>query len=305
MSAAPPVRRRSVLAVPASDPRKTAKALAGDADQVVLDLEDAVEPASKDRAREMLVAALRELPDADVDRVTVRVNPARSPWCALDVAALAELPVLPGSLVLPKVEGPGDLAFLDRLLDGAEARSGRRRRTGVQALVETAAGVAALPETVREGERLEALVLGYADLAASLGLVAAPERRLDLWLPVQSALLVAARSRGLQAVDGPWLGVHVDAGFSASAERTRDLGFDGKWAIHPRQVAALNALFTPSSAEVEHARAVLDALERAAREGAAGAVQLEGEMLDEAVALAARRVLARAATTAGPTREAT
>ncbi|MDP9437073.1 MAG: CoA ester lyase [Actinomycetota bacterium] len=288
-----PTRRRSVLSVPASDPRKTAKALAGPADQVVLDLEDAVEPGSKDRARGLLVAALRELPDSAVDRVTVRVNPARSPWCALDVAALAELPVLPGSLVLPKVEGPGDLAFLDRLLDGAEARSGRRRRTGVQALVETAAGFAALPETVRAGERLEALVLGYADLAASLGLVAAPERRLALWLPVQTAVLVAARSRGVMAVDGPYLGVHVDQGFTASAERARDLGFDGKWAIHPRQVEALNAVFTPSPEQVEHARAVLDTLERAAREGAAGAVQLEGEMLDEAVAVAARRVLAR------------
>ena len=288
------VRRRSVLSVPASDERKIAKALASPADQVVLDLEDAVEPGSKDRARDLLVTALRALPDSAVTRVTVRVNPARSRWCALDVAALAELPVLPGSLVLPKVEGPGDLAFLDRLLDGAEARAGRRRRTGVQALVETAAGVANLGETVRAGERLEALVLGYADLAASLGIVAPPQRRLALWLPVQSAVLVAARTAGIDAVDGPYLGVHVDEGFSASAHQARDLGFDGKWAIHPRQVDALNELFTPTPPEVEQARAVLDALERGAREGAAGAVLLDGQMLDEAVAVAARRVLVRA-----------
>jgi citrate lyase subunit beta/citryl-CoA lyase len=300
-----PARRRSVLSVPASDERKIAKALASPADSVVLDLEDAVEPGSKDRARALLVEVLSSLPDAAVDRVSVRINPARSPWCAPDVLALAELPVLPGSVVLPKVESSGDLAFLDRLLDGAEARSGRARRTGVQALVETAAGVQALAGTAGtagtggaagapQGQRLEALVLGYADLAASLGLVAPPERRLDLWLPVQSALLVAARSAGVQAIDGPHLGVHVDEEFSASAQRARDLGFDGKWVIHPRQVEALNEVFTPSDAEVEHARTVLSALERGAREGAAGAVLLDGQMLDEAVAVAARRVLARA-----------
>jgi citrate lyase subunit beta/citryl-CoA lyase len=289
-----PPRRRSVLSVPASDERKIAKALDSPADQVVLDLEDAVEPGSKDRAREVLTGVLSGLPDSAVGRVTVRVNPARSPWCVEDVLALAALPVLPGSLVLPKVESAGDVAFVDRLLDGAEARSGRTRPTGVQALVETAAGVAALPAVVAEGERLEALVLGYADLAASLGVVAPPERRLPLWLPVQSAVLVAARSAGLQAVDGPHLGVHVDEGFHSAAQRARDLGFDGKWAIHPRQVEALNEVFTPTAQEVQHARAVLEALERGAREGAAGAVLLDGQMLGEAVAVAARRVLARA-----------
>lgn len=283
-----------MLSVPASDKRKTAKALASSADQVVLDLEDAVEPGSKDRARRLLVAALRDLPDEAVTRVTVRVNPARSPWCHLDVAALAELPVLPGSLVLPKVEGPGDLAFLDRLLDGVEARAGRTRRTGVQAMIETAEGLANVNATVRAGDRLEALVLGYADLGASLGLAAAPEQLLALWLPVQSAVLVAARSAGVRAVDGPHLGVHVDTAFTASAERARDLGFDGKWAIHPRQLDALNVLFTPTPEQVLHARAVLDALDRGMREGAAGAVLLDGQMLDEAVAVAARGVLARA-----------
>ena len=295
---ATPPRRRSVLSVPASDERKIAKALDSRADQVVLDLEDAVEPGSKDRARQALIEVLSSLPDTAVDRVSVRVNPARSPWCVEDVRALAALPGLPGSLVLPKVESAGDVAFIDRLLDSAEARWGRVRRIGVQALVETAAGVAALPTALRDGERLEAVILGYADLAASLGVVAPPERRLPLWLPIQSAVLVAARSAGLQAVDGPHLGVHVDDGFTAAAQRARDLGFDGKWAIHPRQVEALNEIFTPTEQEVEHARAVLHALDRGVREGAVGAVLLDGQMLDEAVAVAARRVLAQAGASA-------
>jgi citrate lyase beta subunit len=297
-STAPPARRRSVLSVPASDERKTAKALASSADQVVLDLEDAVESASKDRARALLVATLLGQPAQHAARVTVRINSARSPWCHLDVAALADLPVPPRSIVLPKVEGPGDLAFVDRLLDGVEAQSVRPTRIGVQALIETAAGVAAVTETAQAGERLEALVVGYADLAASLGLVAAPERRLELWLPVQTAVLLAARAAGVQAVDGPHLGVHVDDGFVAAAGRARDLGFDGKWAIHPRQLDSLNDIFTPTAEQVQHARAVLDALERGVREGAAGAVLLDGQMLDEAVAVAARRVLTRAEGTA-------
>lgn len=286
--------RRSVLSVPASDARKTAKALASAADQVVLDLEDAVEPGSKDAARSRLVATLGELPDSEAGRITVRVNAPRSPWCHLDLVALAELPAVPSSVVVPKVEGPGDLAFVDRLLDGAEARAGRTRPIGVQALVETAAGLAQVHRSARCGGRLEALVLGYADLAASLGLAGDPRRRLDLWLPAQHAVLVAARSAGLQAVDGPHLGVGVDEELVASARRARDLGFDGKWAIHPQQLETLNELFTPTADEVAHARAVLAALERAARDGAAGAVQLDGQMLDEAVAVAARRVLARA-----------
>jgi citrate lyase subunit beta/citryl-CoA lyase len=291
--ARPVTARRAVLSAPASDPRKTAKALASAADQVVLDLEDAVEPGSKDAARAQLVAALQELRPEDAPRVTVRVNTPGSPWCHLDLAALAELPVLPSSVVVPKVEGPGDLAFVDRLLDGAEARSRRRQRIGVQALIETAAGLAELTRTVQASDRLEALVVGYADLAASLGLAGDPRQRLDLWLPAQHAVLVAARAAGVQAVDGPHLGIAVDEGFSASAGRARDLGFDGKWAIHPQQVDALQELFTPTADEVAQAREVLQAL-GAAEQGGAGAVQLDGQMLDEAVAVAARRVLARA-----------
>src|SRR5439155_13483729 len=111
---------------------------------------------------------------------------------------------------------------------------------------------------------------------------------------IQDAILVAARTNDIAAIDGPYLGVAVDEGFTAAATRTRDMGFDGKWAIHPAQVAALNGLFTPSADEVEHARAVIEALATAEREGGRGAVALEGQMLDEAVRVAALRVLARA-----------
>jgi len=293
-------RRRSCLSVPASNERKMAKALAGPADEVVFDLEDSVAVDAKDRARELLVAVLRTQPASSWRRIAVRVNPARSPWCHRDVAALAALPDLPGSIVVPKVESAGDLAFVDRLLDGVEAASGRPRQIGVQALVETATGLANVTEIARAGERLEALLLGYADLAASLGLTAAPERRLELWLPAQQMLLVAARAAGVQAVDGPHLGVDVDDGFAAGVRRARDLGFDGKWAIHPRQLDALNEAFTPTQDEARYAGDVLAALERGRRQGGAGAALLDGQMLDEAIAVAARRVLAQVPTAQVP-----
>ncbi|WP_448624411.1 HpcH/HpaI aldolase/citrate lyase family protein [Geodermatophilus sp. URMC 64] len=285
-------RRRSCLSVPAADERKIARALAGPADEIVFDLEDSVPADAKDDARHRLGSALREELGGAGRRMAVRVNAARSPWCHRDLEAVADLPGVT-SVVVPKVECAGDMAFVDRLLDGVEAAAGRGQPVGVQALVETATGLANVLAIAAAGERLEALILGYADLAASLGACSPPERRLDLWLPAQQAVLVAARAAGVQAIDGPHLGVEVDDGLAAGVQRARDLGFDGKWAIHPRQVDVLNAAFTPTQDEVDHATRVLAALTEAHGRGA-GAARLDGQMLDEAVAVAARRVLARA-----------
>lgn len=284
--------RRSCLSVPASSERKLEKAPALGADEVVVDLEDAVAAAAKDEAR---AAAVRVLAGDGwgATTVSVRVNAPRSAWCHLDVTALAAVDGI-AAIVVPKVESAGDLAFVDRLLDGVEAAAGRSRPLRVQALIETATGLANVREIAAASERLDALILGYADLAASLGRTAAGAAELEGWGPAQDAVLVAARAHGLQAIDGPYLGVAVDDAFTASATRARDLGFDGKWAIHPAQVAALNEIFTPSREEVERARAVVTALARAEEDSGQGAVALDGEMLDEAVRVAALRVLARA-----------
>lgn len=284
--------RRSVLSVPASDARKTTKALGSAADEVVLDLEDAVSAAEKDTARDRVVETLQARPAGTERGLAVRVNAPRSPWCHLDLIAVGALPCEGLTVVVPKVESAGDLAFVDRLLDGVQARAGRALPIRVQALIETATGLVRLPEIAAASPRLDALVLGYADLGASLGMTAPPEARLDLWLPAQHALLAAARSVGVAAIDGPHLGVDVDEAFLLAARRARHLGFDGKWVIHPRQLDALNELFTPGDDEVRHARRVLAAIHRGAGEGA-GAVLLDGQMLDEAVAVAARRLLSR------------
>jgi citrate lyase subunit beta/citryl-CoA lyase len=276
-----PTSRRSCLSVPGSSGKMLAKAARVPADEIVIDLEDAVAPGAKDEARARVAAVLA---DWGGGAVSVRVNAPRTPWCHQDVAALAALEL--GAIVVPKVEGAGDLAFVDRLLDGVEAAAGRARPLRVQALIETAAGLARVQEIAAASARLDALILGYADLAASLG----GTRDLDAWRPAQEQVLLAARAHGLQAIDGPHLGIAVDDAFAAAVARARDLGFDGKWAIHPVQVDALNAAFTPTDEELRSARAVIAALDAAD----AGAVALDGQMLDEAVRAAALRTLARA-----------
>jgi citrate lyase subunit beta/citryl-CoA lyase len=268
------------------------------ADELIVDLEDAVAAAAKDEARGMVVVALAS-PEWAGAAASVRVNAPRTPWCHLDLAALGAGPAPPRAIVVPKVESAGDLAFVDRMLDGVAAGAGGASQIRIQALIETAAGLARVQEIAAASPRLDSLILGYADLGASLGRSAAGASRLDSWLPAQEAVLLAARAHGLQAIDGPYLGVTVDAGFEAAVARARELGFDGKWAIHPSQLEHLNNAFSPAAEEVARARAVLAALERAEREGGHGAVAFEGEMLDEAIRAAALRTLARAAGT-GP-----
>ncbi len=190
--------------------------------------------------------------------------------------------------MLPKVESAGDLAFADRLLTGAEASTGRETQIRLVALIETAAGLQAAGEIARASERLDGLVLGYADLAASLGRPADGD-----WRFAQETFLLAARAAGIQAIDGPHLTIRDDDGFRAAVEHARAMGFDGKWAIHPAQLDALREAFTPTDDEVAEARETLAALDRAAAEGA-GAVADGDRMLDEALAVSARRVLARA-----------
>jgi citrate lyase subunit beta/citryl-CoA lyase len=283
------VRRRACLSVPAASEKMVAKARRIEVDEIVLDLEDAVVPGAKSRARARVVEALAD-PDWCCGGVAVRVNPARTPWCHHDLIAIAGTAGAAGSVVVPKVESGADLAFVDRLLAGVEAEHGAARPLRVQALIESAAGLERVDEIATAAERLEALILGYADLAASLGRSSGAARRFDLWIAAQDRVLTAARAAGLQAIDGPWLGTAVDEPFRAAARHAADLGFDGKWAIHPSQVPELEAAFTPSSDETAWAERVLAALASTA----SGVVALDGQMLDEAVAVAARRILARA-----------
>lgn len=279
--------RRSVLCVPGGDAHKIAKALRADADQIVIDLEDAVAPADKAAARSMLDAIDWGRP-ADLPAIAVRVNAPRTRWCHLDIAAVVQSSVPASSIVLPKVESPGDLAFAERLLDGLEATEPTRITVG--ALIETADGLGRVARIARSSRRLSALIVGYADLAASLG--RAGDAGPGAWIAVQDRVITAARMNRLAAVDGPFLGLGVDEEFVASVEVAVRIGFDAKWAVHPRQIGTINAAFAPSAEQIRHARRVVEMLD-AAHDGGRGAIELDGRMIDEAVAVGARRVLAR------------
>jgi citrate lyase beta subunit len=276
--------RRSVLSVPASEPAKVAKALAFDVDEVVVDLEDAVAPGRKDEAR----SALGAIAARERGSIAVRVNCLGSAWLQEDLAAVVANPAIT-SIVLPKVDSAEDIAAVERELARLEKEQGRGTAVEIQALIESARGVGDVRPIASSSARVVALIIGYADLGASLG------RRADAsWQFAQDAIILAARIAGIQAVDGPLLTVHADEALETAAATAESLGFDGKWVIHPRQAEMVQRAFTPAPEDVEEAQGLLAAMDEAMSDGR-GAVEWRGRMLDEAVAVQARRVLARTA----------
>jgi citrate lyase subunit beta/citryl-CoA lyase len=250
-----------------------AKAPSLQADEVIVDLEDAVAPADKAEARELAIAALR---GRLLGRTTaLRVNGRSTPWWEDDLRAAAE--AKPDVVVLPKVESPEDVSAAASLLPEG---------IGLEAQIETARGLVEAERIAAAGNGLEALVFGPADLAASLGVpvltigAGVSDNALD-------RVVAAARAFGLQAVDGPHARLGDDLGLVVSARRALEHGFDGKWVIHPSQIDPVNFVFTPSPAEVERARRLLDA--------ARGAARFEGELVDEASRRLAEALLRRLA----------
>jgi citrate lyase beta subunit len=266
------------LIVPGSAERLLAKAQTLRVDELVIDLEDAVTPERKPAALALALNALAA--DNAAARIAVRVNPVGSAWHRDELRALTTAGSRPDSIVLPKAEDPDDVA---NVADAAEG-------IGVQALVETALGLAHADQLAAT-PGVTALILGYADLAVSLGRSPTGAANLDLWLAAQDRVLVAARSAGIHAIDGPFLKLDDEAGLVGSATRAADLGFDGKWAIHPSQVEPIAQAFRPDEQAITHAREVIAALEQAPGNGA---VRVAGQMVDEPVRLAALRTLERA-----------
>jgi citrate lyase subunit beta / citryl-CoA lyase len=280
--------RRTTLAVPGSSPRFLAKAPGLAADEVFLDLEDAVAPAAKAAARELVTQALSA--DWGTKIKAVRVNDASTGWAYRDVVDVVEkagasLDVV----VLPKVTGPRDVGWLDLLLGQLEQAVGLPDGTiGIEAQIEDAAGLAAVDEIAAASARLEALVFGPADFMASLGMrsltVGAQPAGYaggDAFHYAHLRILVAARAHGLQAIDGPFAAIDDADGLRRSAASVAALGFDGKWVIHPAQIGPVNAEFSPSQAEYDRAELVLAACDYYTGRGR-GAAVLDGEMIDEA-----------------------
>jgi citrate lyase subunit beta/citryl-CoA lyase len=276
-----------------------AKAPTLPADEVFMDLEDSVAPQAKESARSNVLVALEEGAWAG-KTVGVRINSASTRWCYRDLIDVVEpAPGLLDVIIVPKVEGPADVVFVDRLLTMIEESTGSTRRIGIEAQIETAAGLRNVHDIAHASSRMEALVFGPADMSASLGLpVVTPGLPMpgypgDHWHHVLSTILVAAREAGIDAVDGPYLRIEDLDGFRAAAVRARALGFDGKWALHPTQIGVLNEVFRPSQEEFDRATAVVEAYEHASSVEGRGAVMFGNEMIDEASRKMAIRLAAR------------
>ncbi len=280
---------RSELAVPGTNVRAMEKAATLDADVVFLDLEDAVAPDDKERARRQVIDALLRQ-DWSRRSVSVRVNALDTHWCYRDVVDVVEEGghVL-DTVLVPKVGRPSDVEFVATLLDQIEtARGFEPGRIGVHVLIETAAGMANVESIAgARPDRLEAMVFGVADYAASVQARTTniggtnPEYPGDQWHFGISRMVAACRAHALRPIDGPFGDLEDADGYRAAARRAAALGCEGKWAIHPSQIALANEVFTPSPEEIERAERILEAMEDAAKEGK-GATSLDGRLIDAA-----------------------
>ncbi|SLN32705.1 HpcH/HpaI aldolase/citrate lyase family protein [Oceanibacterium hippocampi] len=305
---------RCELAVPGSSPRMFAKAAASDADVVFLDLEDSVSPDDKAEARKNVIGALRDVDWGD-KTVSVRINGLDTHYMYRDIVDVVEQGGERLDLIMiPKVGTASDVYAVDMLITQIETAIGRKKRIGLEMIIETALGMQNIGEIAAASPRNESLHFGVADYSASTrarttgiggpnplyGVLTDPDdagRREyhwgDMWHYAISRMVVAARANGLRPIDGPFGDFSDEAGFRAHANRAAILGCEGKWAIHPKQIGPTNEVMTPAVAEVEKARRILAAMEQAKRDGQ-GAVALDGKLIDLASIRQAEAMVAQA-----------
>ena len=292
---------RSVLVTPGSNERMIEKAIASEADVVILDLEDAVAPEQKAEARALVGRALRELDWGDKPRC-FRVNALDSPWFHRDLIEIVETAGDQLDLItVPKVNRPEDVHVIDTLLTQIELAGSLPCRIGIEVQIETASGLVNCEAIAAASPRIEAVVFGPGDYAASVGMPVTAIGAPDTWDAAYDGhrfhypmhrLLVAGRAAGRRVIDGPYADFRNEAGLRRSCQMARALGYDGKWAIHPGQIAVINELFTPSLEEVLWARKVIAAYDEAMA-GGRGAMAIDGVMIDMASIRMARATLAR------------
>jgi len=284
--------RRSNLAVPGSSPKMLDKAKGLPADQVFMDIEDAVAPLAKPDARKNIVAALNE-GGYDGKVRSVRVNDWTTEWTYLDV-----IEVVSGAganldcIMLPKVQGPEQIRALDMLPTQIEKSEGLDvGRIGIEAQIENAMGLTMVDEIAAASPRVETIIFGPADFMASINMKSLVVGEQppgydvgDAYHYILMRILMAARAYDKQAIDGPYLQIKDLDGYTRVAERSAALGFDGKWVLHPDQIAAANEIFSPRQDDYDHAELILDAYEwyTSVAGGARGAAMLGDEMIDEA-----------------------
>jgi citrate lyase subunit beta/citryl-CoA lyase len=273
-----------------------AKAATSAADEVILDLEDSVAPEQKSVARETIIRALREI-DFARKYVTVRPNNVATAYCYREVVDIVEQSHqrLDG-LVIPKVMDVRDVQFVATLLDGIERSVASSRSIGIEVLIEAARGLEVAYQAASCSPRVTGLIFGIADYAGELGASQDTLKGMDqfsCYAYAKQRVLQSARAAGVDAVDNATIDFRDDATCRADAELASRMGFDGKWAIHPRQVEIINAAFSPTPEAVAQSRRIVEIYLAAERQGS-GAVAIDGKLVDAAVIRIERRKLARA-----------
>jgi citrate lyase beta subunit len=297
-----PIRlTRSMLFVPASKPNLIAKAAAGDADAVCLDLEDSVVPGEKAASRSHVVRGLQEIDFGHRVRM-IRINALDTPYAYRDLVEIVEdAGDRVDVVMMPKVGSAGDVAFVDTLLSQIEAHRGFTHRIGIEAQIESAQGFLYAREIAAASPRLEALIFGPGDFAASMRMpvsnIGEFDQHDDLypghrWHAVMQTIVAAARANGLRCMDGPYAAYKDTPGLDRACLIARALGFDGKQCIHPAQLATVNAVFSPTDEDVKKATALVQAYDTAAAAGQ-GAATHEGRMIDAVSLRMARTILER------------
>jgi citrate lyase subunit beta / citryl-CoA lyase len=285
--------RRSELACPAHSLKMMAKAAASDADEVILDLEDGCAPSQKIAARKALVEAFTTLDFGEKVRA-FRANGIHTRFFYRDVIEVVEAAGQNiDMLVLPKVHDASDVLFADRLLAQIEENMGWPiGRIRVEALIESAKGVLHAEAIAAATPRLAALIFGVVDYAGNIGARDPVREQFALYHYPKAKMVAAARAAGIDAIDGVTLQLRDLEQCEHDARSAAQMGFDGKWAIHPDQVAVINRVFTPSPEELTRAREILDAYEKSDADAGAGAFVYKDEMVDAASLPIERRKLA-------------
>lgn len=293
---------RSVLLVPASSWAMIQKTAASAADAVCIDLEDAVAPGEKAASRANVARAFTEL-DFGAKLKLFRMNGLDTGWAYRDVVEIVEAAGNGVDLVVvPKVNGPEDIRFVDTLLSQIEAHKRLGRRIGLEALIETAQGYVNLREIAASSPRLEGFIYGSGDYAASMRMPMTSIGEFDendaiypghRWHAVMHGIVATARAFDKRAVDGPFAGIRNEDGLERACRIGRAMGFDGKWCIHPSQIMAANRAFAPTAAETAWAETVLSAYRTAVAAGT-GAITVGGKMIDVASLRMAETIADRA-----------
>ncbi|MFV8817260.1 HpcH/HpaI aldolase/citrate lyase family protein [Haliea sp. E17] len=279
--------RRSILYMPGSNARAMEKARSLPADGLILDLEDAVAPEAKASAREQVISALKQGGFGQRELI-VRVNAQGTEWWRDDLAALATARVEPDAILFPKIDSPEHLLVAIDALDSA----GCVDSIPVWIMAETPRCILQIYAIASAHPRLAGIVLGTSDLAKDTRVRHTPDRL--GFIAALNLCVYAARANGLVVIDGVHLDLEDDAGLAAACLQGRDLGFDGKSLIHPRQIEAANTAFAPDAAELASARQIIDAHEAASAAGQ-GVVVVNGRLVEALHVEEARRTLALAA----------